>query len=97
MSEDSEASVVDVGEFFYVACLEQGFFEIFGDGDDTVRLHERDIGDSERGEDVLCRRACAGAAVGGDGDIALLAAEDGEFVDDGRDVLVHDGECGRRA
>ncbi len=97
VSEDGEAAVVDVGEFFDVACFEQGFFEGFGDGDDTMRLHESNVGDGEGAEDVFCRCMCAGAAVWCDGDIALLAAEDGEFVDDGRNRFVHDGECSRCA
>ena len=93
--EDGETAAVDVGEFLEVACLEQRLFEILRDGNDAVRLHEGDIGDGERSEDILGCCLCSGAAVGGDGDIALSAAEDGEFVDDGRDRLVHDGECGR--
>lgn len=93
--EDGETAAVDVGEFLEVACLEQRLFEVLRDGNDAVRLHEGDIGDGERSEDVLGCCFCSGAAVGCNGDIALSAAEDGEFVDDGRDRLVHDGECGR--
>ena len=89
--------MVDVGEFFDVACLEQGFLETSGDGDNTVRLHESNVGDGERREYVLRRCARAGASVRGDGNITLLAAEDGELVDDGGNRLVHDGECGRCA
>ena len=95
-AENSETAIIDVGEFFDVACFEQSFLEIFCDGDNAVCLHERDIGDGERNEDILCRRLCTRPTVGGDGDIALPAAEDGELVDDGGDRLVHDGECGRR-
>ena len=95
--KDGEAAAVDVGEFLKVACLEQRLFEVLRDGNDAVRLHEGDIGDGERSEDVLGCCLCSGAAVGCDGDIALSAAEDGEFVDDGGDRLVHDGECSRCA
>ena len=94
--EDGETAAVDVGEFLEVACFEQRLFEVLRDGNDAVRLHEGDIGDGERSEDVLGCCFCSGAAVGCDGDIALSAAEDGEFVDDGGDRIVHDGECGRR-
>ena len=93
-AEDGEGAVVDVGEFFDVACLEQSFLEVPGNGDDTVRLHECDVGDRERGEDVLGSCPRARASIGGDGHTALFAAEDRELVDDGGDRLVHDGERG---
>ena len=97
MSEDGEGAVVDVGEFFDVARAQERFLEVGGNGDDAVCLHEGDIGNGERLENIFCSRTCAGAAVRRDGDIALLAAEEGELIDDGGDGLIHDGKGGRCA
>ena len=71
----------------YLAALEIG-----GDGDDTMCLHEGNVCDGEGGEDVLCRGLRSRSPVGRDRHVTLAAAKEGEFVDDGRDGLIHDGK-----
>ena len=90
--EDGEGAVVDVGEFFDVVCTQESFLEIGGNGDDTMCLHEGNVCDGEGGEDVLCRGLRSRSPVGRDRHVTLAAAKEGEFVDDGRDGLIHDGK-----